>query len=143
MDTSITQAFLEGMQEVFSTMFTDQIFLKLMDLENTEVNIYGESADKVYREPVQLVGKIVLSNSQEDTPESEIRTSATIRIPTKEFIDKEISFYSQEDLETLKKGLIVYREEEYEIQDVVPCTNITDTYMFYDFTCLRKLRKRG
>ena len=63
-DLSIQKSFLDGMQEVFKTMFTDQIVLKYMDTEMTYKNVYEESTAKVYGDPITLVGKVNLNVTQ-------------------------------------------------------------------------------
>ena len=53
----ISEEFLDGIYEIFSLMMTDQIFLKLIDKGKTPTNVYGETKNKNYLEPIQLVGK--------------------------------------------------------------------------------------
>lgn len=43
MDTSIRDAFIDGIHEAFSILMTDQIYLKLLDKEKTSVNIDRKS----------------------------------------------------------------------------------------------------
>ena len=51
----ISEEFLDGIYEVYSTLMTDQIFLKLLDEENTDTNVYDETPKKVYLEPNESI----------------------------------------------------------------------------------------
>ena len=145
-DLSIQKAFLDGMQEVFKTMFTDQIVLKYMDTEMTYKNVYEESTAKVYGDPITLVGKVSLNVNQasSNTMATEVKSalmgtqvSATFTIPTKEFLDNNIPT-TMKHLEELKKGIIEFDSIKYLIDEVVPKSYVAGIYLFYDFNCTKE-----
>ena len=137
----ISDDFLEGVYEVFSTLMTNQIFLKLLDEDNTATNIYGETLNKQYKEPIQLVGKFSLSIEQGEQVVEGLQSYATVTIPTKSLLDNEVDV-SPENYETLEKGVIIYKDVEYAIKKVVPTTNIDDVFQFYVFHCEKpKIRR--
>lgn len=134
-DLSIQNAFLDGIEEVFSIMFTDRLELRLLDEKNTKVNVYEESLEKVYKDPVSLIGRIQTTFSQGEEPIEGVQVDAIVTIPTKQLITKEIPHKTEEDLEVLKKGKFVYDGIEYMVDRVVPKTLVADIWQMYDFVC--------
>lgn len=134
-DLSIQNAFLDGIEEIFSIMFTDRLQLSLLDEENTEVNVYDESLQKVYQDPIQLIGRIQTTFTQGENPVESVQIDAVITIPTKQLITKQIPHKTEEDLETLKKGKFSYNGYEYIVDKVVPKTLVADMWQMYDFSC--------
>lgn len=135
-NADIQNAFLDGMLEIYSTMFSDkQIQLQLLDDASTVVNIYKESVNKVYQAPLNLIGRISLS-SPEGVNMVEVRqTAATILIPTKELITHEIPHTTDVDLTTLKKGKFVYDGFDWIIDLITPTTFVADIFLVYKFVC--------
>lgn len=131
---SIAEEFLDGIQEVYSVLMTNQIFLKLLDEKNTVTNIYDETTAKQYLTPIQLVGKFALSNEQGEQPVEGVQEYVTATIPAKELIDKSVP-HTPQDYDTLRKGVIHYKGVDYEIVDVRPTVNIDDCFQFYTFQC--------
>lgn len=134
-DLSIQNAFLDGLEEVFSIMFTDRLLLSLLDEENTQVNIYEETSRKVYLDPIQLIGRIQTTFTQGEEPVEGVQIDAVITIPTKQLITKQIPHLTDEDLETLKKAKFTYDGFEYLVEKVVPKTLVADMWQMYDFNC--------
>lgn len=137
----IQQAFLEGMEEVFSIMFTNNCKLYLLDSENTETNIYGETKSKKYSEPYDLVAKITYNHSKGESPEETTIRSATIRVPTKQFLDKGIPCLLESDWEMLKKSKFEYEGCTYLVDNVTPMTLVSDIWQFFDFNCTEDKKK--
>ena len=133
--SEIQNAFLDGLDELFSIMFTDKIKLSLLDEESTKVNIYDESPNKVYTSPISLVGRVTTTFTQGEDPIEGVQIDAVITIPTKQLISNQIPHESDDDLETLKKGKMSYGEFEYLIEKVTPKTLIADKWQMYDFYC--------
>lgn len=137
----ISEDFLEGILEVYSTMMTDQIFLKLLDESNTITNIYEETKQKKYLEPIQLVGKFSFSLSEGEEVVESTQLFATAKIPTKSLLDNNIDI-SPQNYSTLEKGVIQYKGVDYEIKQIKPTTNIDDVFQFYEFGCEKPKTRR-
>lgn len=131
----IQNAFLDGIEEVFSIMFTDRLNLSLMDEEDTITNVYGETKKKQYLSPIPLIGKIITTFTQGENPVESVGVTAVITIPTKQLITKGIPHSTEKDLETLRKGKFEYDGIEYLIEKVVPKTLVADKWQLYDFNC--------
>lgn len=137
----ISEEFLDGIYEAYSLMMTNQIFFKMLDEKSTIKNIYDETKTKKYLEPIQLVGKVVLSVEQGEQPIEGIQDFATVTIPTKSLLDNNIDITPQ-NYETLKKAVIEYKGVDYEVTEVKPTTNIDDVFQFYVFSCKKpKIRR--
>ena len=135
-DLEIQNAFLDGLEEVFSIMFTDRLQLRLLDEESTEVNIYGEdTTSKVYLEPIQLTGRIRTTFTQGENPVEGVQIDAVVTIPTKQLITKDIPHQTDSDLEILKKAKFSYDGFDYLVEKVTPKTLVADKWQMYDFAC--------
>lgn len=137
----LSEEFLEGIYEVYSTLMTNQIFLKLLDENTTKTNIYEETKDKKYLEPIQLVGKFTSSLEQGEQEVEGIQEYVTVTIPTKSLLDNGIDITPQ-NYTTLKKGVIEYKGVSYEIESVRPNVNIDDVFQFYVFSCKKPKVRR-
>lgn len=134
-DLSIQNAFLDGIEELFSIMFTDRLQLSLLNEESTRVNIYDEAPSKVYQDPISLIGRIQTTFNQGEEPIEGVKINAVITIPTKQLISNDIPHHTDEDLETLKRGKFKYDDFEYLVEKVVPKTLVADKWQLYDFHC--------
>lgn len=130
----ISEEFLEGIYEVYDTLMTDQIFLKLLDEEHTATSIYDETVTKNYLPPIQLVGKFSMSVEQGEQAIEGIQNMVTATIPTKGLLKAEVDITPQ-NYHTLEKGVINYKGVDYEIAMVKPTVNIDDVFQFYVFYC--------
>lgn len=130
----LNEEFLEGIYEVYSTLMTNQIFLKLLDENSTDTNVYEETTQKNYLDPIQLVGKFALSMEQGEQVVEGIQDYVTATIPTKSLLDNNVDI-TPENYETLKKGAISYKGVDYNIVQVRPIVNIDDVFQFYVFYC--------
>lgn len=137
----LSEEFLNGIYEVYSTLMTNQIFLKLLDESNTDTNIYEETKKKQYLDPIQLVGKFSLSMEQGEQVVEGIQDYVTATIPTKSLLDNGVDITPQ-NYDTLNKGVIEYKGVEYEIEKVKPTVNIDDVFQFYVFTCKKPKVRR-
>ena len=135
-DLSIQKAFLDGMKELWDTVFTT-VDLVLLDTDNTIINeVYGEVVgDKVYLPPLTLPAKVDLSLHELSDDTEGKSYNATCRFPTKVFLDNNIDLSVKKGLDILRKAKIEYQGAEYEIQDIKPQTNIQGVYLFYQFLC--------
>lgn len=135
-DLSIQKAFLDGMKELWDTVFTT-VDLVLLDTDNTIINeVYSEVVgDKVYLPPLTLPAKVDLSLHELSDDTEGKSYNATFRFPTKVFLDNNIDLSVKKGLDILRKAKIEYQGAEYEIQDIKPQTNIQGVYLFYQFLC--------
>ena len=134
MANRISEEFLDGIYEVYSTLMTNQIFLKLLDEDSTDTNVYEETTQKKYLDPIQLVGKFALSMEQGEQVVEGIQDYVTATIPTKSLLDNNVDI-TPENYETMKKGAISYKGVDYNIVQVRPIVNIDDVFQFYVFYC--------
>lgn len=140
-NNGIQKAFLEGINEVFSIMFTQHCFLYLLDEENTVTNIYDETTKKVYGEPYEIAAKVIYDHPKGEEPEETVIRKATITVPTKQFIDNEIPFLFEEDWECLRKAKFVYEGTAYLVDVVKPKTLVADVWQFFEFSCTEDKKK--
>lgn len=135
-DLSIQKAFLDGMKELWDTVFTT-VDLVLLDTDNTIINeVYSEVVgDKIYLPPLTLPAKVDLSLHELSDDTEGKSYNATFRFPTKVFLDNNIDLSVKKGLDILRKAKIEYQGAEYEIQDIKPQTNIQGVYLFYQFLC--------
>ena len=134
-DQSILTAFLDGINEVFSIMFTESCEIRFLN-KNNKVNIYNETKGKEYSEPINLVAKIVESVNIPENPNFKNILSITVTIPTKQLIDNNIPHETLEDLENLEKALITYKDVTYEVSKVTLKTLIVDKWQMYQLDCI-------
>ena len=134
-DLSIQNAFLDGIEEVFSIMFTDRLNLHLLNEEDTIVSIYDETENKVYLDPVPMIGRIQTTFAQGEIPVESINIDAIITIPTKQLITNRIPHTTESDLEALRKAKFTYDGFEYLVSKVQPKTLVADMWQTYDFMC--------
>jgi hypothetical protein len=139
----ISDAFLEGMQELYSIMFTKEIYLSLLK-EEVDLNIFRETEEEEYHDPIAITGKVAVSTESADEREAleNVKYDFIFTIPTKELIDKSIPHRPQDFL-LLKKAKITYQNVSYDINYVQPTTNIEGVYLFYMFYCAEISKESG
>lgn len=134
MDTSIRDAFVDGIYEVYSILFTDSIKYRALDL-SYDTGIYQEDKHKQYYLPVNLVGRVEKSELNEGDVSIHTDTDLmVISIPKKSFDVANIKI----DIEYLKKGIFLYKDEIYRVVNLEYGVNLIDTYMTYKFICKRE-----
>lgn len=127
----IQKAFLEGIEEVYTELLCTDLYIQFLDTERTVVDdVYGETTEKIYHEPIKLIGKINESQPKADDPDQTVNRSVTIKLPTKQFIDMGISIDFEADWEMFRKAKLIHNNEEYLIDTVEPVTLIRDMWMF-------------
>lgn len=130
----IQNAFLEGIEEAFSIMFTEETELRFLS-DETEVNIYDEATEKKYGEPIKLVAKVKTDFVQGDLPIQGVQIDAIFSVPTKQLISNNVDRVTLSDLETLRKCKFSYAGLDYLVKKVQPRTLIADEWHIYDFYC--------
>lgn len=136
-DESIKKDFVDGVYEIFTTLFNDGvndgINLYLMS-EDSKPNIYGECIDKVYKKPKLLVAKAVISPTHDDETVLGFRDNATFTIPVKSFQCNNLGV-SKKELSEYMKGVIEFKGVFYEIEKISPRSFVEHTFLLYDFIC--------
>lgn len=142
---SIQTAFKDGLETIYGTLFTDSLYLYLLDKAETIPNIYEEAPEKVYAEPIKLVGGVRLNVSISENPAipaTLVVKDAVIKIPTKQLIENNIPFTSEDDLKELRKGRFVYKKVEYLIDYIRPQTFVADMWQVYAFECSKAVPEK-
>lgn len=140
-DLTIQKDFLEGVQEVFTTMFndgvTDGIDLYLLS-PDTKTNVYGENKVKLYRPPIKLVVQARINPTQGEQDVETVKGSAQFVIPLKDLMDKQIDV-STEGLSVLRQGVVDFHGTFYTIDNVLPKAYVTDVFLLYTLVCTEDL----
>lgn len=140
-NNSIQKAFLDGIELVFSLMFTTHCKMYFLNEESVEKDIYDEVENKSYGEPVDLVAKVIYDHPKGEEPEETVIRKATIKIPTKQFIDKKISCLYEADWEKFRKAKFEYEGTTYLVDAVKPMTLVADIWQFFEFYCTEDKKK--
>lgn len=140
MDKEIQEAFVDGMNEVYSVMFTDGVNdgVKLYLLDpSTEGGFYKESKVKKYKKPVLLVAKAQtnMKVKGDEVIESDIKNLPKFTVPYKSMRDNNIPCQTEKDWDILKRGFIEFHEAFYEIKSAKPQTFVEDLFLTILFEC--------
>ena len=136
-DESIRKDFVEGVQELFTTLFndgvSDGINLYLLS-ESTKSNIYRENKYKTYKQPKLLVAQVLLVPTQGEEDVKGIKDKASFTVPLKSLQNNSLGV-TNADLETMRKGIIEYHGVYYTIDNILPKAYIEDVFLMYRFEC--------
>ena len=140
MDKEIQEAFVDGMNEVYSVMFTDGVNdgVKLYLLDpSTDGGFYKESKVKKYKKPVLLVAKAQtnMKVKGDEVIESDIKNLPKFTVPYKSMRDNNIPCQTEKDWDILKRGFIEFHEAFYEIKSAKPQTFVEDLFLTILFEC--------
>lgn len=136
-DLSIRKDFVDGVQEIFTTMFNDGVNdgLKLYLLsDNTKTNVYGESKYKVYKAPKMLVTQARLTPTQGTQDVEVIKDQAVFVVPLKSLQENDLGV-TNKDLDEMRKGVIEFHGVFYTIDNILPKAYIEDVFILYHFVC--------
>lgn len=141
----IQQAFLDGIEEVFSIMFTKQCLFYRLDNHSTTKNIYGEAKAKYYMEPIPLIAKVV---PRAGYPEyrgtdmdninafSGVERTVTITIPTKQLLECKIPFFTAEDMKVFEQAVFFYDGLYFTCEVASQKTMVADIWQFIECSCV-------
>lgn len=136
-DESIRKDFVDGVQEIFTTLFNDGkkdgINLYLMS-DKTKPDIYGENTSKLYKKPKLLVAQAKLTPTQGEQDVEGIKDSAVFVVPLKSLQDNNLGV-TNSALNTMRKGVIEFHGVYYLIDNIVPKAYIEDVFLMYQFIC--------
>ena len=136
----IQDAFVDGINEVYSIMFTDGVNdgVKLYLLNpSTSSGFYKESKVKRYKTPVLLVAKAQtnMQDRGDAIPDSEVKDYPKFTVTYKSMRDKGVPCQSESDWDNLKRGYIEFHNSFYEIKNVKPQTFVEDVFLTVVFEC--------
>lgn len=136
-DESIRKDFVDGIQELFTTLFndgeSDGLNLYLLS-EDTKPNIYGENKYKKYQQPKMLVTQARLNPTQGEQDVEVIKDKAVFVVPLKSLQERELGV-TNADLDIMRKGIIEFHGVYYTIDNILPKAYIEDVFLMYHFVC--------
>ncbi len=137
LDNDIQQEFQDGIEEVYSTLLCNHLFMQFLDETATQVDeLYGETKDKVYEETqYELIAKVEYEHPKGSAPEETVIRTAHFRVPTKQFTTLGIPFLTEADWERMRKAKFIYEGMEYLCDEVKPMTLVADLWQFFEFKC--------
>lgn len=145
-DKNIRHDFIEGMQEVFTTLFNDGsedvdgVFFYALS-PYTSKSIYDESDQKVYKPPSFLVCRVNKNPTLGEEVE-QIKEKVEFTIPLKSLQENNLDV-STEGLEELRKGYMKYHDTFYQIDNISPKTYVEDVFLFYTFSCTEDIHLKS
>lgn len=139
----IQKAFQDGIEEVFSTLLCNHLFMQFLDEMATKIDdLYGETNKKVYEEKkYELIAKVEYSSLKGSAPEETVIDTATFKVPTKQFTTLGIPFLTEADWERMRKAKFTYEGTEYLCDTVKPSTLVADLWQFFEFHCTTNKKK--
>lgn len=143
-DLSIRNDFLEGTQEIFTTLFndgvTDGLDLYLLSTK-TKKNVYKENKVKLYQQPIKLVTQARINPVQGENDVETVKGDAQFTIPLSELMKKEIDT-STKGLSVLRQGVIEFHGVFYTIDNILPKAYVEDVFLLYTFVCTEDLQTK-
>lgn len=144
-DLSIRNDFVDGVQEIFTTLFndgeTDGINLYLLS-EKTKVNVYGENKFKTYQQPKRLSTQARLTPTQGEQDVEGVKDKAIFVVPLKSLQNRELGV-TNEDLDIMRKGVIEFHGVYYTVDNILPKAYIEDVFLMYHFVCTELKNCKG
>lgn len=137
--TDIRKDFVEGVQEIFTTLFndgsekTDGVFFYPLS-KKTTTNVYGENKSKLYEKPMLLVCKSVLTPTHGNEDTEEIKDVAEFTVTLKSLQDNHLGV-TNTDLDQMRRGMIKFHDTFYTIDNIVPKAYVEDVFLMYRFLC--------
>ena len=91
------QDFLDGVLEVYDEIFSKKVPFYFLDVEASKVNSYGETTNKVYKDPVYLTARVVVEAKEGEKAVNRPYSTAKISVPTQNLWDNGLAT-EEEDL---------------------------------------------
>lgn len=141
-DKSIRKDFVDGVQEIFTTLFNDGVEdgvdFYALDLDNTSTNVYGECKYKQYKDPKKLVCKAEIKPFHGDNAIEYIKNSATFTVTLKSLQENDLDL-TDYGLDLMRRGIMYFNGTFYYIDNITPKAYIEDVFLMYAFTCTQIL----
>lgn len=136
-DLSIRKDFVDGIQDIFTTLFndgeTDGIKLYLLSDKN-RTNVYKEVKFKKYKAPKKLVAQAQLNPTHGEQDVEAIKNNAVFVVPLKSLQNQELGV-TNNDLDEMRRGVIEFQGTYYNIDNILPKAYIEDVFLMYHFVC--------
>ena len=140
-DSTIRQDFLNGVEEIFSTLFNEakepEDGIQFFAFKGGSSSIYQESKFKTYSPPITLVSSVSELEQDGKTDVEAQKRHAVFKVPLKQLLSKGVieTDMTKDVVAELKKGLIKYKDVLYEIDLIQGKIFIENTYMLWEFRC--------
>lgn len=133
-DGAVQKDLCEGINTIYDELFTDKVYYYSLNEELTESNVYNESQNRVYNEPISFLAHPVLKVTQEDEYNRTSKFGGYFTVPMYQFLLNGLST-DKISLEHMKKGAIKFDGLVYQIDDITPMTNIQGMFMVVNIEC--------
>lgn len=136
-DMSIRKDFVDGVYDIFTTLFNDGVNYGLnlyLLSDKTKTSVYGESKYKTYKQPIMLTTQARLTPTQGEQDVEVVKDKAVFVVPLKALQDNDLGV-TNDDLDILRKGVIEFHNTFYTIDNIVPKAYIEDVFLMYEFHC--------
>ena len=140
-DATIRQDFLDGVEEIFSTLFNEakepEDGIQFFAFKGGSSSIYQESKFKTYSPPITLVSSVSELEQDGKTDVEAQKRHSVFKVPLKQLLSKGVieTDMTKDVVAELKKGLIKYKDVLYEIDLIQGKIFIENTYMLWEFRC--------
>lgn len=140
-DATIRQDFLDGVEEIFSTLFNEakepEDGIQFFAFKGGSYSIYQESKFKTYAPPITLVSSVSELEQDGKTDVEAQKRHSVFKVPLKQLLSKGVieTDMTKDVVAELKKGLIKYKDVLYEIDLIQGKIFIENTYMLWEFRC--------
>ena len=136
-DLSIRKDFVDGIQDIFTTLFndgeSDGLDLYLIS-DKTKTSIYKESKYKIYKSPIKLTTQARLTPTQGEQDVEVVKDKAVFVVPLKSLQENNLGV-TNTDLDIMRKGVIEFHGVYYTIDNILPKAYIEDVFLMYQFEC--------
>lgn len=140
-DATIRKDFLDGVEEIFSTLFNEakepEDGIQFFAFKSGSSSIYQESKFKTYAPPITLVSSVSEVEQDGSTDVEAQKRHSIFKVPLKQLLGKGVAEndMTKDVIAELKKGLIKYKDVLYEIDIIQGKVFIENTYMLWEFHC--------
>ena len=111
-------------------------YIRFLNTASTEVDVvYGETNQKVYKQPIKILCHFVRNRSKDKDPVKETDEKVKIKVPIKELQDNGIPFETHNDLKSLRQAVIIFNSEAYQIDEVNTESMIAGQFLVISFDC--------
>lgn len=138
----IRKDFVDGVQEIFTTLFNngsetyDGLFYYPLS-DKTITNVYGETKDKLYKEPLLLVCKAEPYPTHGEESVEEIEDIATFTVTLKSLLKYGLNV-DNKGIDIMRRGMVKFKDTYYRIDNIKPRAYVEDVFLLYEFRCVEE-----
>lgn len=135
--------FKQGVFEVYDEFFSHNVEFLLFDEEKNTTDVYEEKKYKYYKEPINLVGRVLLEVGEEEVLPTgvSIKYDAIFEIPMLA-LAKDIPYLGRSILalgeSLIEKSCIRYEDIMYSIVSFKPMNMVGDVFLIYRIGAKKK-----